>query len=634
MAIKTKKLSLSKILKKKKQSSPTTSGQQKRDSDTSRSTAEAAVNANDNDATPPSQLKLNAAAATTAEEPTHVVSTPVPRDDDAPLKPIIRATSNGDESSTPPRPGSTRRSVHFSPAVNSSFVAAAAAASEETNNNNNDDPFPDYQGRKITSRTQQLQRTLSICSSKYDIDGDGQLDKFEQLARSLDSNGRGSIDPITVVKLLKEQDKLKKQQWLLLFGNIIQWLPLIVGAVYTFFKFTERQYQQNVGGKILTSMDYIKEGIVTSDEIDSLWELSRGRAYPLTNEHKRDYLRDGFVVLPNFLTENESQALDKVVTHNLNEMAFPDLLTKCSRKFHGEHYHSTVTHRFWQQPRIADMLSTLALDGDTAYMVTSEILEMPSGVACIPQWHWDFLTFPQNYNASFTTGTQIWWSSEEVDGNVGGGLAFLPGSHKWANEVDEGAALHPCFAMNLFDKMSADCTQLLDREMVVPKLSPTDIVVFSRFTLHRSVARNPSVPFKSPTGRRGYTLRVGSARSIFKQDTMQCFPSHPSSNFERQLKEGKRYDSVIDPKTGIPNPHAIYRPMNVRDSEELMIQEGNGRTMSTTTFLHYSAQSIIRQKIKWKLAKYVEDAVNVVAQRKLLDMSCKAAPTPDVRAYD
>ena len=56
--------------------------------------------------------------------------------------------------------------------------------------------------------------------------------------------------------------------------------------------------------------------------------------------------------------------------------------------------------------------------------------------------------------------------------------------------------------------------------------------------------------------------------------------------------------------------------------------------MSTTTFLHYSAQSIIRQKIKWKLAKYVEDAVNVVAQRKLLDMSCKAAPTPDVRAYD
>ncbi len=48
------------------------------------------------------------------------------------------------------------------------------------------------------------------------------------------------------------------------------------------------------------------------------------------------------------------------------------------------------------------MLSTLALDGDTAYMVTSEILEMPNGAECIPQWHFDFLTFPQNYNASFT----------------------------------------------------------------------------------------------------------------------------------------------------------------------------------------------------------------------------------------
>lgn len=475
-------------------------------------------------------------------------------------------------------------------------------------------------------------RSLSLISSKFDIDGSGDLDKFEKLARKLDRNNQGSIDPETVVQLLKEQDALRKRQWLLLFGNIIQWLPIIVGAVYTFFKFSERQYQQNVGGRILTSLDYIRGGIVTSDEINSLWELSEGKAYPLTEQHRQDYLRDGFVVLPDFLTGDESQALDKVVTHNLNEMAFPDLLTKCSRKFHGEHYHSTVSHRFWQQPRVSDILSTLALEGDVPYMVTSEILEMPSGAPCIPQWHWDFLTFPQNYNVSFTTGTQIWWSSEEVDSNVGGGLAFLPGSHKWANSVDEGAALHPCFAMNLFDKMSPECTQLLDREMFIPKLTPKDIVVFSRFTLHRSVARNPSVPFESPTGRRGYTLRVGSARSIFKQDTMECFPSHPSSNFEWQLKQGERYDSVIDKKTGLPNPHAIYRPMNVRDSEELMILEGNGRKMSTAAFLHYSAESVIRQKIKWKLAKYVEDAVNGVAQRKLLDISCKAVPTPDEKA--
>jgi len=503
----------------------------------------------------------------------------------------------------------------------------SASASEEEVSRSDDEIIAPQNQEKIDFQ----HRRLSTCSSKYDKESKGYLNKYEQLARSLDSNNRGSIDPETVVKLLKEQDTLKKRQWLLILGNLIQWLPIIVGAVYTFVRFSERQYQQNVGGKILTSTDYIQKGIVSSEEIHSLWELSEGHAYPLTEQQRQDYLRDGFVVLPDFLTEGESQALDKVVTHSLDELAFPDLLTKCSRKFHGEHYHSSVTHRFWQQPRISDMLSTLALDGDTAYMVTSEILEMPNGAACIPQWHWDFLTFPQNYNASFTTGTQIWWSSEEVDGNMGGGLAFLPGSHKWANSVDEGAALHPCFAMNLFDEVSPECTQLLDREMVIPKLTPKDIVVFSRFTLHRSVARNPSTPFANPSGRKGYTLRAGSARSIFKQDTMECFPSHPSSNFEGQLKKGQRYDSVIDKETGLPNPHAIYRPMNVRDSEELIIREGNGgRSMSTTTFLHYSAQSVIRQKIKWKFAKHVEDAVNGVAQRRLLDISCKAEPTPDV----
>ena len=476
-----------------------------------------------------------------------------------------------------------------------------------------------------------VHRQLSICSSKYDRERKGYLDKYERLARGLDSNNRGNIDPETVVNLLKEQDALKKRQWLLLFGNIVQWLPIIAGAVYTFFRFTERQYQQNVGGKIFSSADYLKHGVVSHEEIQSLWNLSEGSAYSLTEKHRQDYLRDGFVVLTDFLRDEESNSLDKVVSHNLNELAFPDMLTSCSRKFHGEHYHSSVTHRFWQQPRISDMLSNLALDGDTAYMVTSEILEMPGGATCIPQWHWDFLTFPQNYNASFTTGTQIWWSSEDVNSNIGGGLAFLPGSHLWANEVDEGAALHPCFAMNLFDKLSPECTQLLDRDMVIPNLTPRDIVVFSRFTLHRSVSRNPSVPFKSPTGRRGYTLRVGSARSIFKQDTMGCFPSHPSSNFEGQLMNGQRYDSVVDKKTGLPSPHAIYRPMNVSDSEELIIQEGKGgRSMSMTTFLHYSAQSVIRQKIKWKLAKYIEDTANGLARRQLLDISCKAAPTPDV----
>jgi hypothetical protein len=477
-------------------------------------------------------------------------------------------------------------------------------------------------------------RRLSSCSSRYDQEGKGYLTKVQQRARSLDRQNSGKFDLDVVVQLLEQQDRLQKRQWLLLLGNIIQWVPVVFGAVYTFLKFSERQYQQNASGRIFTSQYYIQNGIVTSNEIQSLWELSKGRSYLLTNEHREYYLRNGFVVLPDFLTKEESMTLDKVVTHSLNEMSFPDILTQCSRKFHGEHYHSTVSHRFWQQPRISDMLSSLALDGDVPYMVTSEILEMPTDKACIPQWHWDFLTFPQNYNVSYTTGAQIWWSSEEVDGNAGGGLAFMPGSHKWANSVDEGASLHPCFPMNLFEGTSKECAQLLDREMIIPKLTPRDIVVFSRFTLHRSVSRDPDVPFKLSTGRKGYTLRVGSGRSIFKLDTMLCFPSHPTSNFQHQLKEGQRYDSIIDKKTGSPNPRAIYRPMNIRDSEEQITQQENGRRMSTSIFLHYSAQSIFRQKIKWKLAKFVGDSVNGLARHNLLDISCKAAPTPDVMAWN
>ncbi len=183
-------------------------------------------------------------------------------------------------------------------------------------------------------------------------------------------NNQGHITPEVVVQLLREQDALRKRQWLLLFGNIIQWLPIIVGAAYTFYKFSERQYEQNVSGRIMTSTDYIQQGVVTNEEIQSLWDLSEGVAYPLTEEQREAYLRDGFVVLPNFLTGEEAGALDKVVTHNLNEMAFPDLLTKCSHKFHGEYYHSAVTHKFWQQPRISDVLSTLALEGDVPYMVS------------------------------------------------------------------------------------------------------------------------------------------------------------------------------------------------------------------------------------------------------------------------
>lgn len=230
--------------------------------------------------------------------------------------------------------------------------------------------FSENMSRPSNNNKGRKKKTLSVVSKAFDIDGDGNLDKFEKLARDLDVNNQGNITPEVVVQLLREQDALRKRQWFLLFGNIIQWLPIIAGAAYTAYKFSERQYEQNVSGRIMTSTDYIKQGVVTGKEIQSLWELSEGNAYPLTDEQREAYLRDGFVVLPNFLTEEEAGALDKVVTHNLNEMAFPDLLTKCSRKFHGEFYHSAVTHKFWQQPRISDMLSTLALEGDVPYMVS------------------------------------------------------------------------------------------------------------------------------------------------------------------------------------------------------------------------------------------------------------------------
>ena len=352
-----------KFLKKKKRDD------RRHTDDTSLSTV-TGVNDNVTAAPPPEKAAVVKHEEKISEE-VNVTSTP--------RKSILHNSSTGVSvgSSSTSSGGGKRRSVTFS---RSTISEKDEEKKAEELINDDDDPFPNHHNKQQRP-SEKLERSLSICSSKYNISGTGKLDKFEQLARSLDHKSRGSIDPQTVIQLLKEQDALRKRQWVLLFGNIIQWLPIIMGAVYTFVKFTERQYQQNVGGKILTSSDYVKQGVVTMEEIENLWELSKGKSYPLTVEQKRDYLRDGFVVLPNFLSSNESLALDKVVTHNLNEMAFPDLLTKCSRKFHGEHYHSTVTHRFWQQDRIADMLSELALGGDTAYMVTSEILEMPSGVA-------------------------------------------------------------------------------------------------------------------------------------------------------------------------------------------------------------------------------------------------------------
>jgi len=469
---------------------------------------------------------------------------------------------------------------------------------------------------------------LSAVSCTYDVDNKGFLSPVEGRCRALHRNSVGGVPAKAILKIVKESERRQRRQWLLVLGNIVQWLPLVAGAIFTFMKFSDRQYKQNVGGRVISKSDYLKERVASGPEVDGMLNLSRGEQYDLTKQQISDYERDGFVALPKFLTKTESSSLDKVLSYNLDELAFPDMLTSCSRKLHGDHYHSTVTWRFWQQPRVSNMISKLALAMNVPYMVTSEILEMPNGATCIPQWHWDFLTFPQSFNASYTSGAQIWLSTESVDASMGGGLAFIPGSHKWANSIDDGAKSHECFVMNLFEPQSQKCQELLNSKTVIPTLDVGDIIVFSRFTLHRSVPRNPATPFVSGA-RKGYTLRMGSSNSIFKRDTMNCFPSHQSTNFQGQLQEGQRYDSILD-STGLPRDEAVYRPMNVRDSEDVIIGQESGRAMSISTFLLYSTESIFRQKIKWKLANIVSETMNrVTGNRSKLDLGCKASPIPD-----
>lgn len=393
--------------------------------------------------------------------------------------------------------------------------------------------------------------------------------------------------------------------------------------------FATAQYEQNVAGRVISRAEYVQQNVATNDELEQLLQLNTD--YTLTERHMQEYEDNGFVVLENFLDVSQAQALEKVVDHNLEQLAFPDFLTSCSRKFHGELYHSSVSWQFWQQPRISNMLSNLALGGQVPYMITSEILEMRTDQegsgSCIPQWHWDFLTFPETFNVSHSTGTQIWMSlTERVDADIGGGLAFMPGSHKWANSIDKDAAPHPCFVMNLFEPQSPECVALIESEAVVPTLNAGDIVVFSRFTLHRSVSRHPSHPFES-TRRLGYTLRVGSASSIFKKETMSCFPSHPSANFAGQLENGQRFDSAVTTIAGPAADSTVYRPMNHVDSEEMILQSKRG--MSLPRFLWYSMQSTYRQKVSFKALNWIEQSVNHAAGSRLLDISCHAAPTPD-----
>lgn len=194
----------------------------------------------------------------------------------------------------------------------------------------------------------------------------------------------------------------------------------------------------------------------------------------------------------------------------------------------------------------------------------------------VAAWHWDFYTFPQTFHSSYKRGSQIWISlNEKVGEEIGGGLAFVSGSHLWGNDdIDEGSKIHECFVVNVYAEKTKECQDLLEPSKVVPTVNAVDVAIFSRCTLHRSNPRKAECPF--PSGRRlGCTLRMSSGSTVFKKRTNTCNSAHPIAQFEDQLKEGQRFESIID-EQGRPIDSAVYRPMTHQDSEEFILENQRG----------------------------------------------------------
>lgn len=241
--------------------------------------------------------------------------------------------------------------------------------------------------------------------------------------------------------------------------------------------------QLRAGGRGISKAEYIHKGIAPDSEIESLLTLHDD--YPLTQRQLDEYEQNGFIVLKNFLNSTVASALGKVIGHNLDELAFPDMLSGCSRKFHGE-----------SLPQQCHLLPVFL--SDTGTFLPSPKPTMPATlVAPKSGCQRSTLTRPLEQEAPPLF-------QEATSGPMG---------------ADRGASKHPCFVHNLFEPLAERCQDLLETTKVTPTLNPGDIIVFSRFPLHRSYSRDPRVPFES--GRRlGYTLRLGAG----KLDLQEGYP--------------------------------------------------------------------------------------------------------------
>lgn len=250
------------------------------------------------------------------------------------------------------------------------------------------------------------------------------------------------------------------------------------------------------------------------------------RGFQLTPEQIATYHRDGFVVIPNVYTTEEISHLETRLEEQLDNFGFTDVLTSCARKLHGEFFRNTWTWRFWQGGPVGDIAQQLL--GSPAKMITSEILEMKQNRPCIPGWHWDYVAFPMNSHGS--DGVQAWLATSHVNSTNGGGIEFVNASHTMSFD-------DPCNPYDVFHKSFAlekDCYQTFERRKITVDMRPGDIVMFSRYAIHRSV------PLYRAGSRLGFTIRIARSDAIFKAQTMNCYPNHPVGMYGG-IQDGQTY---------------------------------------------------------------------------------------------
>jgi len=250
------------------------------------------------------------------------------------------------------------------------------------------------------------------------------------------------------------------------------------------------------------------------------------RGFELTQEQIATYHRDGFVVVPDVYTKEEINHLETRLEEQLDNFGFTDVLTSCARKLHGEFFRNTWTWRFWQGGPVGDIAHQLL--GSSAKMITSEILEMKHDRPCIPGWHWDYVAFPMNSRGS--DGVQAWMATSHVNATNGGGIEFVNASHTMSFD-------DPCNPYDVFHKsfaLTKECYSDFERTRVTVDMKPGDVVMFSRYAIHRSV------PLHRSGSRLGFTIRIAKADAVFKAQTMNCYPNHPVGMYGG-IQDGQTY---------------------------------------------------------------------------------------------